>query len=158
MAIDFDLETATHLPARQVTAELYDIGQALGLFDETVTPERILEEGVRTRSDMWVRVLDANPRPQDPVTEDLGFSPTVVVAFRLGKFTDMSAQQDDMIRLVSHLLDRVPGDAVLHFQYEYIWLLRRGGELSLNERSDIWPPHRLAAVHQPYRRATHAFN
>jgi hypothetical protein len=92
------------------------------------------------------------------VAEDLGFVPTVRVAFRLGKVTDMSAQQDDMIRLVSGLLDRVPGDAVLHYEYEYIWLLRRDGELSLNERSDIWPPQRLAAVHQPYRRATYAFS
>jgi hypothetical protein len=49
-----------------------------------------------------------------------------------------------MIRLVSDLLDRIPGDAVLHFQYEQIWLLRRNDELSLNERSDIWPPQRLA--------------
>jgi hypothetical protein len=80
------------------------------------------------------------------------------VAFRLDKVTDMSAQQDKMVRLVSDLLDCVPGNAVLHFDFEYILLLRRGGELSLNERSDIWPPQRLAAVHQPYRRATYAFN
>jgi hypothetical protein len=158
MAIDFDLEIATPLPAAQVAAELCDVVRTLGLFDEAVTPEQILKEGVRTRSDLWVRVLDASPDPQDPVAEDLGFIPTVRVAFRLGKSTNMSAQQDDMIRLVFRLLDRVPGDAVLHFQYEYIWLLRRAGELSLNERSDLWQPQRLAAAHQPYRRATYAFN
>jgi hypothetical protein len=158
MAIDFDLEMATPLPGPQVAVELCDVARTFGLFDEAVTPEQILEEGARTRSDLWVRVLDVSPDPRNPVAEDLGFIPTVRVAFRLGKFTDMSAQQDDMIRIVSHLLDRVPGDAVLHFQYEYIWLLRRGGELSLNERSDIWPPQRLAAVRQPYRRATYAFD
>jgi hypothetical protein len=92
------------------------------------------------------------------VTEDFGFRPTVLVGFRQDKFTDMSAQDDDMVRLVTGLLDRVPGDVVLHFQYEQIWLLRHNGELSLNERDDIWPPQRLAAVHQSYRRATHTFS
>ena len=92
------------------------------------------------------------------MAEDLGFSPTVDVGFRMDKFTDMSAQKDDMIRLVSTMLDRVPGDAVLHFQYEQVWLLRHNGEVTLSEEDDIWPPQRLAAVHQPYRRATHAFN
>ena len=108
--------------------------------------------------DTRIQVVDANPRPWNAVIEDLGFTPTVRVEFRLDKFTDMSDQKDDMIRLVSDLLDRIPGDAVLHFQYEQIWLLRRNGELSLSEQDDIWPSQRLAAVHQPFRRATYAFS
>jgi hypothetical protein len=118
----------------------------------------LLDEVGRSRFDTRIQVVDANPRPWNAVIEDLGFTPTVRVEFRLDKFTDMSDQKDDMIRLVSDLLDRVPGDAVLHFQYEQIWLLRRDGDLSLNERGDIWPPQRLAMVSQPYRRATYAFN
>ena len=62
-----------------------------------------------------------------------------------------------MVRLTARLLDRVDGDAVLEFQSETIWLLRRGGDLSLDEREDLWPPHRLAEITRPYRRATHAF-
>ncbi|WP_432215891.1 SitI3 family protein [Streptomyces hygroscopicus] len=60
--------------------------------------------------------------------------------------------------MTSGLLGRVAGDAVLHFQFEAIWLLRRGGELSLSERDDLWLPQRLAVVTQTYRRATHAFS
>lgn len=89
---------------------------------------------------------------------DLGFTPTVWVVFRLDKFTDIGHQQDDMVRLVSGLLDRVDGDVVLHRDYEYIWLLRRGGVLSLSEEVDLWPRHRLATVSQPYHRATFAFS
>jgi hypothetical protein len=105
MAIDYDLEMGTVLPAAQVAGEVHEIAHTLGLFDRAVTPDQILKEGVRTRSDLWVRVLDANPPVHDPVTEDLGFAPTVMVGFRLGKFTDMSAQQDDMIRVASDLLN-----------------------------------------------------
>lgn len=45
-----------------------------------------------------------------------------------------------MIRLVSGLLDRVPGDAVLHSGFEDIWLLRRSGDVSVSEQADPWPP------------------
>jgi hypothetical protein len=158
MAIDYDLEMATPLPTAQVAAELHQVAQTLGLFDAAVTPEVLVKEGARTVRDTVIRILDAAPGPHDPVTEDLGFRPTVFVGLRQGQAADMSAQDDDMVRLVSGLLDRVPGDVVLHFQYEQVWLLRQNGELSLSEDDDIWPPQRLAAVHQPYRRATHAFN
>ncbi|WP_419503923.1 SitI3 family protein [Lentzea aerocolonigenes] len=47
----------------------------------------------------------------------------------------------------------------LHFGYEVVWLVRRGGELSLNERDDIWTPPRPAAVgSRPHRRGTPAFS
>lgn len=84
-------------------------------------------------------------------------TPTVSAAFRLGKDTDITGQQDDMIRLTDALLTEVPGDAVLHLDYEDVWLVRQDGRLSLSERSDLWPPHRLATVSEPYRRRTHEF-
>jgi hypothetical protein len=158
MAIDYDLELATPLTTTQVAGELDRVAQTLGLFDAAITPEVLTSEGARTVHGTIIMVLDADPRPHDPVTEDFGFRPTVFVGFRQDKFTDMSAQDDDMVRLVSGMLDCLPGDVVLHFQYEQIWLLRRNGELTLSERDDIWPPQRLAAVHQPYRRATHTFS
>jgi hypothetical protein len=158
MAISYSLDLATPSPAAQVASELHDIARAFGLFDASVTPGRVLDEGVATGLGTWIRVVEARPRPWNAVITDLGFTPTVWVVFRLGKENGATPQQDDMIRLVSGLLDRVPGDAVLHLDYEHIWLLRRGGDLSLSERSDIWPPHRLAALSQRYRRATHTFS
>ncbi len=158
MAISFSLNLATPSPAAQVARELHDIARAFGLFDASVTPERVLDEGAATVLGTWIRVREAKPRPWNPVVNDLGFTPTVSIAFRLGKRDELDHQQDDMIRMVSRLLDRVPGDAVLHLDFEHIWLLRRGGDLSLNERDDLWPPHRLAALSQRYRRATHTFS
>jgi len=128
------------------------------MFDTSVGPEDLLADGALTRFRTWVKVYEPNPPPWHAVTSDLGFTPTVSVGFRFDKFTDMSEQDDDMVRLVSGLLDRVPGDAVLHFQLEKIWLLRRDGDLSVSEDPNIWPQHRLAALSQPYRRATHTFS
>ena len=159
MAISYGLAMATSTPVAQVARELNDAAQAVGLFDASVTPGRVFDEGVVTGRGTWIRVSEVRPQPWiSVITTDLGFTPTVSVTFRLDKFRESSDQQDDMIRLVAGLLDRVPGDAVLHFEYEVIWLLRRSGDLSLNERDDLWPPQRLTGLSQPYRRATHTFS
>jgi hypothetical protein len=158
MAISYDFDMATPSPAAQVARELHDAARIIGLFDASVTPEQVLNKGAVTGLGTWIRVYEPSPRPWDPVITNFGFTPTVSVVFRLGKDDEISDQEDDMIRLVSSLLDRVPGDAMLNRAYEQIWLLRRSGDLSVSERTDIWPPHRLAALSQHYRRATHAFS
>lgn len=158
MSISYSLDMATEQTASQVARELCDIARTAGLFDESITPALVLDDGALTTKGMWVRIGKETPQPWDPVIADLGFTPTVWGRFQPGRSSDYSDQQDDMIRLVSGLLDRTPGDAVLHFQTEVIWLLRRGSEVSLNERDDLWPPQRLAAVSQPNRRATHEFS
>ena len=158
MAISYDLDMATPSPAAEVARELHAVARAAGLLDASVTPELIVDEGAVTGHGTWIRVGEETPRPWNAVITDLGFTPTVSVTFRLGKTHDMPGQQDDMARLVSGLLTRVSGDAVLHRDFEDIWLLRRGGDLSLNESPDLWPAQRLAAVSQPYRRATHTFS
>ncbi|MFD7861268.1 SitI3 family protein [Streptomyces sp. NPDC059783] len=157
MSISYNLDLATELTASQVARELCDVARSAGLFDDSLTPRLLLDDGALTRKGTWVRVGKETPQPWNPVVEDLGFTPTVAAVFQLGRAGGYPEQQDDMVRLVSGLLNRTPGDAVLHFQFEVIWLLRRGPELSLNERDDLWPPHRLAAVSQPFRRATHEF-
>lgn len=157
MAISYDLDMATLSPVAQVGRELHDAARAIGLFDASVTPEQVLNEGAVTGLGTWIRVYEPDSRPWDPVITNFGFTPTVSVVFRLDKESEISDQEDDMIRLVSDLLERVPGDAVLNRAYEQIWLLRRSGDLSVSERTDIWPPHRLAALSQHYRRATYTF-
>ncbi|MEU8506458.1 SitI3 family protein [Streptomyces brevispora] len=157
MSISYNFDMAVEQTASQVAHELCDIARTAGLFDESVTPELVLDDGALTTKGTWICVGEQTPQPWNPVITDLGFTPTVWVRFQLARSSEHSDQEDDMVRLVSGLLDRTPGDAVLHFQFEVIWLLRRGSEVSLNERSDVWPPHRLAAVSQTFHRATHEF-
>ncbi|WP_129306477.1 SitI3 family protein [Streptomyces sp. L2] len=161
MAIDMDLNLATQLPAADVAGRLAEIGRDTGVFGAEFTGERLMNKQVflYTPQGMWVRVLEEEPpHPWDPIVTDLGLTRTAAVAFRMGKETETWIQQDDMIRLVAPLLARVDGDAVLHFQYEVIWLFRKNGELNLNERDDIWRPERLSLLQQPYRRQTHMFD
>jgi hypothetical protein len=43
-------------------------------------------------------------------------------------------------------------------QYETIWMLRLGDDLSISDRDDLWPPHRMALLAQPYQRRSLAFS
>lgn len=158
MAISYSLALATPSTTAQVAHALHDLAQAAALFDASVTPQLLLTDGAVTAAGTWIRVIEARPQPWNPVITDLGLTPTVSLAFRLDKTGDIPTQQDHMIQLVSGLLEEVPGDAVLHFEYETIWLLRRADDLSVNERDDLWPPQRLALITEPYRRATHHFS
>jgi hypothetical protein len=152
MALSYSLDIATTLPPEQVARRLPALPG-----DPEVTLGQLLG-GVAVADGTWVRVGRTEPRPWNVVESDLGFTPTVWVVFRLDKENDTARQLDDVVRRTVELLDEVPGDAVLHFDYEVVWLVRRGGELSLNDRDDLWTPARLAAVgNRPHRRGTPSF-
>ncbi|MFJ2605658.1 SitI3 family protein [Streptomyces sp. NPDC087425] len=158
MAIEYDLDIATPVSAAVVAARLLEIGTENGVFDTSVTVERLMERGEFAPARLGTSVgvmAQGTPHPWHPVVEVLGFVPTVSVSFRMAKGVEVFDQQDDMLRLLVPLLERVEGDAVLHQNYEQIWLLRRGGDLSLNGDDDLWRPQRLALVSQPFRRETH---
>jgi hypothetical protein len=157
MAISYSFAVATRSTTAQVARALRDVAQASGLLGAPVTSESLITDGALTAAGTRLRVRDVRPEPWNPVVSDLGFTPTISVSFRLDSDSDITSQQDDMIRLVDGLLGLFTGDAVLHFEYEIIWLLRRDGDLSLNDEDDVWPPHRLALMSQPYRRATYHF-
>lgn len=82
------------------------------------------------------------------VVDELGLKPRSVVRFLLSKHGDLDAQQLILLRLAMHLLSAVPGDAVLLFYGEEVWLQRREGQLILN--SQLWDEDRLAVVAEPY--------
>jgi hypothetical protein len=157
MAISYSLDIATSVPATEVARALHGVGIAAHVFSDSVAAKEILDEGATTRLGTWVKVVKAAPRPWHPVITDLGFTPTVSVAFRLDKEGRISDQQDDMIRMTSGLLSEVSGDAVLHQELETIWLLRRDDDVTVSGQEDLWPPPRLAILGPSARRVTHTF-
>ncbi|MFD8812590.1 hypothetical protein ACFV23_14190 [Streptomyces sp. NPDC059627] len=57
--------------------------------------------------------------------------------------------------LTSRLLEQVPGDAVLHLEYESAKLVRRAGRTSLSDDTELGTAHRLALISQEYDRTTY---
>ncbi|MFI9360697.1 SitI3 family protein [Kitasatospora sp. NPDC053057] len=158
MAISYSLELVTPWSTAQVAQTFADVARSLRLVDASATVDALLGDGVLTVYGTWLRVATRKPTPWgDPEIGGRVFTPTVSIVFRLGKDADISGQQDDMTRLADGLLAQVPGDAVLHLDHEDVWMVRQDGELALSERSDFWPPNRLAGISAPYRRRNHEF-
>ena len=61
MAIEYDLDCATPLSAHDVALRLAETGRETGLFDASVTGERLVEEGAVTRLGTWVRAVTPGP-------------------------------------------------------------------------------------------------
>lgn len=159
MSTSYSLDLATSVTAPQVAREVLDVARAVGLFDPSVGTEQVLGEGATTGTALWFHVGTTREVPWgNPVATDFGFTPTVSVGFQQSLSRDSRDQQDDVVRASAGLLARISGDAVLHYQFEDIWLLRLGAELFLNERDGLWPPGRLSLIPSSYRRKTYAFS
>ena len=151
MAIEFALEICTPLAAPQIADVVVGITRDLALTDPAVTPQDLLDGALTVRG-TWIRIRDKKPEPWHTIPTELGFTPTIFIRFRMSKVDDILAQQDDMVRITARILEAVPGDAVLHRELETGWLVRKGGVVSLNERTDLWTAERLAMMPQPYQR------
>jgi hypothetical protein len=138
MALEHDLAIATDLPLTEVAAALLGAGD--GVFDASVDGDALVSvDGVATKRGTWVRVLGMTAQVWHPIVAELGFTPRARVAFVLDKHPDhghdLTEQQDDVFRVVLGLLERIPGDAVLHREYEQIELLRKDGVLHRETRA-----------------------
>jgi hypothetical protein len=112
--------------------------------------------GGSMRGGGWFSVDAAEYDPPDPVENEFGFAPTVEVVFGLSKAGDFDSQETDVLRLVLGVLNRIPGDALFHYQYSEVWLHRLGGRLTVND--SLWKPQRLTLLPQPYERRSMAFS
>jgi hypothetical protein len=125
------------------------------LVESTAVEEHTGAKG-SLRGGGWFNVDVAEYDPPDPVEERFGFSPTIDVYFGLNKFGDFEAQETDVLRLTLGVLARIPGDALLHYEHEDVWLLRRGGRLTVND--SLWKPQQLTLLPQPYERTHLSFD
>lgn len=157
MAISRTLNIATSLPVTTVASELHQLALDIGLLVEPTSDAAILQ-GVVTASGTWLQMVEATHSPRNPVTIRFGIEPTILVTFEYDKFGDFELQANDLVQLVSGLLDRISGDLVLHSDYEIIWLVRVGDELTVNDRDDVWPVDRLALLKGPYDRRPLTFS
>src|ERR1044072_235904 len=118
MAIEYGFELGGPATAGQVAGILADAAASLA-DGEPGGPSLHLRSGVR------VVTTGSTPPPfPDPVEEEFGFAPAAPLPRAL------------------------PPDAVLTFESEIVWLLRRNGQLTISERGDFWTPDMVALLPQ----------
>lgn len=146
MGISYHLELAT--PSS--TAEVAEVLAAY------LSPAEVLA-GTTTAAGTWFRVAEVSTPAWQVVVAGLGITPTVLAAFEPDKNVDQDRQLDAMVRLVADLLAGAAGDAVLHQDNQYVWLVRHADKLTVSDRPGLWTPERLAALPQPYHHAPLSF-
>jgi hypothetical protein len=95
-------------------------------------------------TELWWRAGTLDTRAVDLVQIRFGFVPTTWIHFRIGP-GDVDPQLDQMAAIVAAALTATSGGAILHADFEEIWLLRRDDELVLSDDDSRWPPARRAA-------------
>jgi hypothetical protein len=148
MSITYELDLGGATTPKAVLTTIVEVGAGIVTENDAT--------GGSMRGGGWFSVDAAEYDPPDPVENEFGFAPTVEVVFGLSKAGDFDSQETDVLRLVLGVLNRIPGDALLHYQYSEVWLHRSGGRLTVND--GLWKPQRLTLLPQPYESRTMAFS
>lgn len=140
MGISYHLELAT-------PSATTEVAEVLAAY---LSPAEVLA-GTTTAAGTWFRVAAV----RGPAW--LGITPTVLAAFDPDESGDQDRQRDGIVHIVADLLAGAAGDAVLHQEHQYVWLVRHADKLTVSDRPGLWTPKRLAALPQPYHQAPLSF-
>jgi hypothetical protein len=140
MSLDYELRIITDWQPQQVS--------------ELLAKELDLQWGEENRlfnSGTIAAVFSERERTQSMMLEHYGFKPTIDVWFRLKQHEDGDLDKQTLLTASMLLLSKLPGDAVLLFNYERTVLQRIEGTLIFNSQPTTWQEAELAAeVKLPY--------
>ena len=98
-----------------------------------------------------VRISEASRLDTQITKEEFGFKPAASVVFRADKEAEPVALRIRLLQGCMALLEGGTDDAVLLFNSETIVLLRRGGQVVLNQIKGFWTDEVLKVVPAPHR-------
>jgi len=78
---------------------------------------------------------------------------TVSIEYCLNKFEDTQTAKAAMLKTIWALMEKVPGDAALTFDYNYVDFVRRNNELLVNTTLGFWQTETLDTIPVPYTKA-----
>lgn len=137
MAIDLTLYMHTDANANEL---LVECRRALATFG---LPEPTLE----------LSEARVDPLRNEILREAHQLSATTGLLFHLNLRGDVAAQMHAVLGASLRVLERFSGDAVLIYNGDVAYFLRRDGNLFLNARDTLWGPERLALVPGAFTRA-----
>lgn len=135
MSLDYELRIETHWEPEQVLEWLKEYVNFQPDSDNTLYNPGILL-GVHRETE----------KNQTMMQSWFGFKPTLIVWFVLNSCNDYEIGKTTLLKTVVRLLQEIPGDAVLLFNYEYLVLQRIAGELIFNQTGQTWPNSEIIAV------------
>lgn len=104
--------------------------------------------------DIQIMHIEKNSLHHEMIKEEFNFSPSLYVNFHLDKFGDNKFLRKQLITMVTHLLEKVKGDATLLFTGGVIVLLRSQKNLIINDIEGFWNEELLKILPNPYQMKT----
>ena len=146
MALEFALYLETNNAPKRVLELLFE---GIGIEAQIDLSNR--HGGVSSRSGPAFMTYAYNTSIERAsfLEDELGIQPKITILFRLDK-QEPETQKKVMLRAMIELITQLPGDAVLLFNGEVVWLLRKRGQLVLNSSIGLWTPEYLLLVSLPY--------
>jgi hypothetical protein len=148
MALEYGLYIQTDFQPKQVLQLMF---RGIGI-DAHI--EKAKKRGVFFSTDAPGVMADAyrfKGKRTSYVAAEFGISASMLIGFRLDSLEDRQKQKQILLKATIELLHQITGDAVLLFNGEVVWLLRKAGELTLNSDTDLWRPEFLDLVTLPYK-------
>jgi hypothetical protein len=150
--------TAAAGPIDRLADSLRGVLAGAGLIAENVSATTLVKSAVWLESGLVVDVGARLQRGPDQFTEDFGIERAMGVTFQVAGTLAFAPQIEDILVTTAGVLERVHGDALMHFEYDCVWLLRSAGRLYLSDDDDLWHPERLLLIDQPFERKALAFS
>jgi hypothetical protein len=149
---------AEALPAARVAKAVSDAATSSGSLRSDAVLHADPGGHITLVSGLHVQLFVPEPDPDpDEVAIAFGLDRAVSVWMRQNSSRPADAQYADVVTLTVGVLHQIESDAVLHLEYDRVWLLRRRGTLVLSDDDEWWSPDLLALVNLPYERAPLAF-
>ncbi len=102
---------------------------------------------------IWLRISRETEKNQTMMKSWFGFKPTLRVGFVLDSLDDYEIGKTTLLKTVIRLLQEIPGDAVLLFNYESLVLQRIAGELIFNQTLQTWSKSEISEVTSDFHMA-----
>jgi hypothetical protein len=124
----------------------WDSVEVLGFLKESLNFQHEESENSLWSPGIWLRSSRETEKNQTMMQSWFGFKPTLRVGFVLNSLNDYEIGKTTLLKTVVRLLQEIPGDAVLLFNYESLVLQRIAGELIFNQTLQTWPNSEISAV------------
>ena len=135
MSLDYELRIESHWEPEQVFHWLKDY---LNFYPDS--------ENTLYNPGILLGVHRETEKNQTMMKSWFGFKPTLIVWFVLDSLDDYEIGKTTLLKTVIRLLQEIPGDAVLLFNYESLVLQRIAGELIFNQTLQTWPRSEISEV------------
>ena len=148
MALEYTLYLVTELKPKEIVEIVF---KSIGLhyqIEDSTESDRVT---FTTESGFILYAKYASQLQCLLIKEELDLEPRLHLLLRLDKFENRAIVKKQLIFFIKSILQKTYGDCVALFNHEEVLLIRRSGEININQNSSFWNSDYLELLNEPYK-------